>query len=430
MEIRDPVHGSIAIDDAEKQIILHPFFQRLRNIKQLGFSEFVFPGATHTRYLHSIGVMHVGSLVFEALFKGKTSADHRRLKETLRLGCLLHDIGHAPMSHATESVMPLVSALKLPPRFMSKKDRQASHEDYTLKSIVDSSFTESFAQVRAKYGVTPEAVAELVLGETSDPAYFTVEGVNWFPLLHQLVSSEMDCDRMDYLLRDSYFCGVSYGKFDLDWIIDNLKPCIENDLAYLGISERAVSTFDDFLISRFHMFMMVYFHYRAVCLEQMLTRYFSSSGNEYSIPADIEAYLEHDDPYLMKTLKKSKNVWAQRIVLNDVPQKILETFGKDGLVTMSKLESYLKTEGIDYILCSSQGRLSKYYNDAAPAKTFPMKVVREGGVSRKMTHLNVNEATDLFDKYQKSHAVTRLHLDFEQLPASQKSHIIQIINSN
>ncbi|MCE3012501.1 MAG: HD domain-containing protein, partial [Proteobacteria bacterium] len=67
MEIRDPVHGSIAIDDAEKQIILHPFFQRLRNIKHLGFSEFVFPGATHTRYLHSIGVMHVGSLVFEAL---------------------------------------------------------------------------------------------------------------------------------------------------------------------------------------------------------------------------------------------------------------------------------------------------------------------------------------------------------------------------
>lgn len=430
MEIRDPVHGSIAIDDAERQIILHPFFQRLRNIKQLGFSEFVFPGATHTRYLHSIGVMHVGSLVFEALFKGKTSADHRRLKETLRLGCLLHDIGHAPMSHATESVMPLVSALNLPARFRPKKDRQASHEDYTLKSIVDSSFTESFAQVRADFGVTPEAVAELVLGETSDPAYFTVEGVNWFPLLHQLVSSEMDCDRMDYLLRDSYFCGVSYGKFDLDWIIDNLKPCVENNFAYLGISERAVSTFDDFLISRFHMFMMVYFHYRAVCLEQMLTRYFNSSGNEYMIPADIEAYLEHDDPFLMKTLRKSKNVWAQRIVLNDVPQKILETFGKDGLATMQKLESYLKTEGIDYILCSSQGRLSKYYNDASPAKTFPMKVVREGGVSRRMTHLNVNEATDLFDKYQKSHAVTRLHLDFEQLPAQQKSHIIQIINSN
>ncbi len=430
MEIRDPVHGSIAIDDAEKQIILHPFFQRLRNIKQLGFSEFVFPGATHTRYLHSIGVMHVGSLVFEALFKGKSSTDHSRLKETLRLGCLLHDIGHAPMSHATESVMPQVSALKLPPRFMPKKDRQASHEDYTLKSIVDSSFTESFAQVRAVFGVTPEAVAELVLGETSDPAYFTVEGVNWFPLLHQLVSSEMDCDRMDYLLRDSYFCGVSYGKFDLDWIIDNLKPCVENGMAYLGISERAVSTFDDFLISRFHMFMMVYFHYRAVCLEQMLTRYFNSSGNEYSIPADIEAYLEHDDPYLMKTLRKSKNIWAQRIVLNDVPQKILETFGKDGLVTMQKLESYLKSEGIDYILCSSQGRLSKYYNDAAPAKTFPMKVVRESGVSQRKTHLNVNEATDLFDKYQKSHAVTRLHLDFEQLPSGQQAQIIQIINSN
>ena len=430
MEIRDPVHGSIAIDDAERDIILHPFFQRLRNIKQLGFSEFVFPGATHTRYLHSIGVMHVGSLVFEALFKGKSSPDFLRLKETLRLGCLLHDIGHAPMSHATESVMPQVSALKLPSRFMPRKDRQASHEDYTLKSIVDSSFTESFAEVRSKFGVTPEAVAELVLGESNERAYFTVEGVDWYPLLHQLVSSEMDCDRMDYLLRDSYFCGVSYGKFDLDWIIDNLKLCTEAGQAYLGISERAVSTFDDFLISRFHMFMMVYFHYRAVCLEQMLMRYFRSAPLEYSIPSDIEEYLEHDDPFLMKTLRKSQNIWAQRIVRNDVPQKVIETFGKDGIVTMDKLEQYLKQENIDYILCSSQGRLSKYYSDSSPSKTFPMKVVREGGVSQTKRHLNVNEATDLFDKYQKSHAVKRLHLDFNQLPEVHKKQIIQIINSN
>ncbi len=81
---------------------------------------------------------------------------------------------------------------------------------------------------------------------------------------------------MDYLLRDSYFCGVSYGKFDLDWIIDNLRCAIVDGKAYLGITERAVSTFDDFLLCRFHMFLMVYFHYKAVCLEKMLGRYFSS----------------------------------------------------------------------------------------------------------------------------------------------------------
>ena len=221
MEIRDPVHGSIPINDSEIEILEHPFFQRLRGIKQLGFSEYVFPGATHTRYLHSIGVMNVSTLVFNSLFKEQSSKDILRLKESLRLGCLLHDIGHAPLSHSTESVMPMVSALKLPEHFRGR-ERQASHEDYTIKSITDSSFTESFKGVTREFGVDPIAVAELVIGETKNPAYFTINGINYFPLLHQLVSSEMDCDRMDYLLRDSYFCGVSYGKFDLDWRLTEL----------------------------------------------------------------------------------------------------------------------------------------------------------------------------------------------------------------
>lgn len=423
MEVRDPVHGSIPIHDAEIEILEHPFFQRLRNIKQLGFSEYVFPGATHTRYLHSIGVLNVSTMVFNSLFRDRHDKETARLRETLRLGCLLHDIGHAPLSHSTESVMPMVSELKLPKRFLDlKTDRQASHEDYTIKSIVDSSFTESFKGVKREFGIDPNAVAELVVGETSDPAYFTVGGVNYFPLLHQLVSSEMDCDRMDYLLRDSYFCGVSYGKFDLDWIIDNLKICREDDLGYLGISERAISTFDDFLLSRFHMFMMVYFHYRAVCLEQMLGRYFASATNEYAIPADIEAYLDHDDPYLYKVLKSSKNEWARRIVLNDIPKKILETFGPSHLEQMHQLETYFKAEGLDYIKCSSTGRLSKYYSSSSPQQHYPMKVMRESPLGKgKGSFKNIQDATDLFEKYSKSHAVNRIHCDFEDLtPAQQK----------
>ena len=430
MEIRDPVHGSIPINDAEIEILEHPFFQRLRNIKQLGFSEYVFPGATHTRYLHSIGVMHVSTLVFNSLFKDQNSADILRLKETLRLGCLLHDIGHAPLSHSTESVMPNVSALMLPSQFREAKDRQASHEDYTIKSITDSSFTQSFKGVKAAFGVEPDAVAELVVGETKHPEYFTVKGVNYFPLLHQLVSSEMDCDRMDYLLRDSYFCGVSYGKFDLDWIIDNLKICVEGNEAYLGITERAISTFDDFLLSRFHMFMMVYFHYRAVCLEQMLLRYFENAKSEYSIPAEIEAYLEHDDAYLMRVLKKSENTWAKRIVMNNIPKKILETFGTVHLEQMHQLETFLKSENIDYIKCSSRGRLSKYYSANSPQQHYPMKVMRENTLSKNYRSVkNIQEATDLFQKYSESHAVNRIHCDFEDLkPAAQKK-ILEIIQA-
>jgi len=427
VEIRDPVHGSIPILDAEEDIIKHPFFQRLRNIKQLGFSEYVFPGATHTRYLHSIGVMNVSTLVFDFLFKNQTK-DILRLKETLRLGCLLHDIGHAPLSHSTESVMPMVSELKLPKRFEIKNNRQATHEDYTIKSITDSSFTESFKNVKSMFGIDPNAIAELVIGETSDPGYFTVNGINYFPLLHQLVSSEMDCDRMDYLLRDSYFCGVSYGKFDLDWIIDNLKVCEIDQEAYLGISERAISTFDDFLISRFHMFMMVYFHYRAVCLEQMLSRYFATS-QEYTIPSDIEDYLDHDDPYLYKILKKSNNHWAQRIVMNSIPRKILETYGENYIDQMDQLELYLKSENIDYIKCSSTGRLSKYYNEESPQQRYPMKVMRESALNKKGIIKNIQDATDLFQKYSESHAVNRIHCDFDTLTTKQQENILKIVQA-
>jgi HD superfamily phosphohydrolase len=429
VEVRDPVHGSIPIFDSEIEILEHPFFQRLRNIKQLGFSEYVFPGATHTRYLHSIGVMNVATLVFNNLFRDQTSREILRLKESLRLGCLLHDIGHAPLSHSTESVMPMVSSLKLPAQFVNK-ERQATHEDYTIKSIIDSSFTNSFTGVKAEFGIDPKAIAELVIGETADSAYFTVNGINYFPLMHQLVSSEMDCDRMDYLLRDSYFCGVSYGKFDLDWIIDNMKVCIENNQAYLGISERAISTFDDFLLSRFHMFMMVYFHYRAVCLEQMLQRYFDSCRNEYAIPFAIEAYLEHDDAYLMRVLKKSDNMWAKRIVMNNIPKKILETFGTVHLPQMLELESYLTSENIDYIKCSSTGRLSKYYSANSPQDIYPMKVMRENSLSKNhKTIKNIQEATDLFQKYSMSHAVNRIHCDFDELGPEQKNQILKIIQA-
>lgn len=429
MEIRDPVHGSIPIHDAEIEILEHPFFQRLRNIKQLGFSEYVFPGATHTRYLHSIGVMNVATQVFNSLFKDQSHKDIQRLKESLRLGCLLHDIGHAPLSHSTESVMPNVSELKLPKQFQGR-ERQASHEDYTIKSITDSSFTKSFKGVIKEFGIDPKAIAELVIGETTDASYFTIDSINYFPLLHQLVSSEMDCDRMDYLLRDSYFCGVSYGKFDLDWIIDNLKICIENNEAYLGISERAISTFDDFLLSRFHMFMMVYFHYRAVCLEQMLMRYFESEKSEYAIPADIEDYLEHDDAYLMRVLRKSDNIWAQRIVKNNIPKKILETFGTVHLDQMHNLENYLKAQKIDYIKCSSTGRLSKYYSANSPQNIYPMKVMRESALSKDhRTIKNIQEATDLFLKYSESHAVNRIHCDFDELDQKHKDEILKIIQA-
>ena len=430
MEIRDPVHGSLPIFNEEVPILTAPFFQRLRNIKQLGFSEYSFPGATHTRYLHSIGVMAIATKAFDKIFSSRMGQDDfLRLRETLRMATLLHDIGHAPLSHSTESVMPSLAALELPKEFVEGQERQATHEDYTIKAIVDSSFTSSFEQVRKKFDVRPNCVAELIIGQVKEPDYFTVGGVNYFPLLHQLVSSEMDCDRMDYLLRDSYFCGVSYGKYDIDWIIDNLDSCIIEDIAYLGLNEKAIPTFDDFLLGRFHMFLMIYFHYRAVCLEKLLSQYFITSNNEYTIPADIEEYLYHDDYHLKKVLRNSKNIWAQRVINNDIPQKIFESFGSSQLGVLAELENYLTDSHIDFIKCSSIGRLSKYYESGREQTKFPLKVIRSFYGGQKEMYFNINDITDLFDKFSQTHLVNRIHCDIETLSLAQQKGINAIVSS-
>lgn len=432
MEIRDPVHGSIHILDEEVAIIRADLFQRLRNIKQLGFSEYVFPGATHTRFIHSIGVMHIATKAFDKLFANiPNGPDRQRLKETLKLGCLLHDIGHAPLSHSTETVMPRLADLKISAHFFHNNEnmqRQATHEDYTIKAIADSSFSESFRDVEKKFGVDKIRVAELILGRTNDPNYFTINSINYFPILAQLVSSEMDCDRMDYLLRDSYFCGVSYGQYDLDWLIDNLEVCTIEKQAFLGINERAVVTFDDFLLSRYHMFIMVYFHYRAVCLEQLLYKYFATAENEYLIPGDIEKYVEHDDHFLMKILRSSSNPYAKAIVKNKIPEKIYESFNKSQLQNLLKVENYLRSENIDFIRCSSSGRLSKYYGQEMSAQNFPIKVVRKTLGSRRPIFKNINQATDLFSKFSESHAINRIHCDIESLSRQQRQEVLKIIS--
>jgi len=424
MEVRDPIHGSIEIRPELIPVIENPFFQRLRSIKQLGFSDYVFPGATHTRYLHSLGVMATVKRVFEKILPQRTP-EILRLKHTACLAGLLHDIGHAPLSHSTESVMPSLESLKLDPSLLINEkntQRQATHEDYTIKAITDSSLSLSLKRYHEKFGVTPMAVSQLITGQATSPEYFTVNGLNYFPLLHQLISSELDCDRMDYLLRDSYFCGVSYGNFDLDWLIDHFRVCEKDSHAYLSIEEKALTSFDDFLIGRFHMFISVYFHYRAVCLEKMIARYFSSCENEYTIPSDINEYLKHDDHLLLKTLRNSSNIWAKRIVQNDIPHKIFEAFGEKNQAKVQSILAFLKEESADFILCESTGRLTKYKHETNP---FPIKVIEE--YSDKS--LDIHKATNLFQRYSQSHAVTRIHLDQDQLQASAKAKLRDIIYS-
>ncbi len=294
MEIRDPVHGSIHYSNAEVAVLDTPEYQRLRSIKQLGFSEFSFPGATHNRYLHSIGVGHLAVLAFDSIFGAYPFSKNSvklRLRQTFRLAALLHDVGHGPLSHTTEEVMPELSALNVK-AYGSHQERQANHEDYTIKYVTESSIADT---IKSKFSdIDPYHVACLIdknLPEKDD--CFKDSGIDFRPILSQLVSSELDVDRMDYLERDSYFCGTNYGKIDMEWLIQNLTLHIVDNKAYLAMNRRALYSFDDFLISRHHMHLMVYFHHKSIIYEEMLNRYLTSKDCTFVLPAYINEYTKY-----------------------------------------------------------------------------------------------------------------------------------------
>jgi HD superfamily phosphohydrolase len=152
---------------------------------------------------------------------------------------------------------------------------------------------------------------------------------------------------------------VNYGKFDDDWIIQNLSSVEREGRVYLALQARAVFAFEDFLLSRYHMFLSVYFHYASVGYEVLLQRYCETSAGEYALPADPDEYLQHDDIALISALRASKNPWAKRVVRRQGYRLILEN-----VPGMEEQRRELEEAGIDAFLTESIGALSRYGKDA------------------------------------------------------------------
>ena len=364
MRIRDPIHGTILMADEEIPVIDSRFYQRLRSIKQLGFGEMAFPGATHTRHVHSMGAMHVATRLFDAVFARVQlpEKERARLRQAVRMAVLCHDIGHMPLSHASERIAPAFGALRLPSWVPGRAEAQASHEDYTAKVLLDSSLTPILKEQLAGVGIAPEAVAALVLGvDPPGGPPFIVQGKDYAPLLQQFVSGELDADRMDYLLRDSFYTGVNYGRYDLDWIVQNLLPVERDGKVYLGLSRAAIFAFEDFLLSRFHMFVSVYFHHTSVNFDQMLQRYYLEAPGEFEIPSDAEAFLACDDVALAMALRSSKNRWARRIVARAGYKLVAQVTDLDRDYDLVEIERLLNAAGIEHFTCTTKGVLSKYF---------------------------------------------------------------------
>lgn len=428
MEVRDPVHGTIELNRAEVAVLDSAAYQRLRAIKQLGFSEFSFPGATHNRYIHSLGVSHIASRVFDSVFKNfnfTSTKAREKFKQMVRLAALLHDIGHGPLSHTTEEVMPQVSEIEVDVYRMNPNynpNRKANHEDYTIKFLTDSSLTQILEKNFPEF--SPLHIAGLIDKELNVDKDFYRDG-EWDlrVILGQIVSSELDADRMDYLERDAYYCGTNYGRVELSWLVANLTFHPVNDRLHLALGRRALYAFDDFLISRHHMHLMVYFHHKSIIFEEFLHRYLNSPDCTYHLPPKIEDYIKCTDYSLYEHLADSDNEWAKRISERR-PYKILfEIHSNKETERPQNIKKILETEGIPVVHASSQARLSKYHSGTASEKSQTIFVVDEYDYLSKPYPLQ--EATEIFKRYEHARQIDRLYVPPEKLEISAKILIDQ-----
>ncbi len=416
MEVRDPIHGAIAVDDTEIPVLDHAFVQRLRNIKQVGFSELPFPGAVHTRYNHSVGVMHLAGRAFDAAYRDHDfeGADVReRFRQCVRLAALLHDVGHAPFSHCTEFAMPPLERLGIlayePEVHRRRGTARATHEDYTVGIVTQSALSELLSEGRA---FDARHVAALISREVHlDDDFFRDGGLDHRRALSQLISSELDVDRLDYLVRDSYFSGARYGMVDVNWLVSNLGLHVDEGSVSLALDRRAIYAFDDFMVARYHMFVMVYFHHKGVVFEEMLKRYFLSEACDYALPASMGDYLFVDDIQLHAHLRQSDNSWARAIVERRAFRRVLEVHGTPEEVDTSAAERALRAAGLDVLAAGSVGTLSRYaVFGQKRASAPPIFVVDNSpGAGRRVTPLQ--EATQIFQRYQDERQIARLYVD-------------------
>jgi HD superfamily phosphohydrolase len=245
LEIRDPVHGFIYRDAHERDIIDTKVFQRLRSLHQLALAHLVYPGATHTRFDHSLGAFHVAGGLAEALVQSKSD------QRLIRLAVLLHDIGHGPFGHAGEPILKKHSS----PSVFAGREESKIHELISTKIILENDELGRFLSDSER-----ENIVGLLAGTFGDS------------YLHEIVSGPIDADKQDYLLRDSHFTGVKYGIYDQERLKNTLRVHEDNEERMLAISIDGLHTLEQFVLAKYYMTTQVYRHRIRLITDQMIAR--------------------------------------------------------------------------------------------------------------------------------------------------------------
>ena len=419
-EIRDPVHGAVRIDLHEKRVVSHRAVQRLRGVRQLGFSHHPFPGATHTRFIHSLGAMHLAGQAFDQCFRDQpfTSGSRRRaLRHCVRLAALCHDLGHAPYSHAAEFAMPVLRELGIrvyePAAVAQRLDQRAHHEDYTIGILTETDLSDT---IRRSFPFGPEHIAALinphvVVGDD----FFVDNGFDVRPLLSQLISSDLDVDRLDYLVRDSYYTGARYGQIDVPWLISSLSRHVdEQGRVCLALDNQALYAFDDYLVARFHMFLMVYFHHKSVAYEEMLRRYVEDgvAAEGFRLPGDLDAYLDTDDAWMWARLRADPAPFARRIRENDPFKLAFESHQTAEDCALRQRADILRSAGIDVISTTLRGRMLMAADASKPA----LYLVERGQQGAR----RLAEASRTLHGGEEGVTISRLYVDPSHLVRSRE----------
>lgn len=267
LDIIDPIHGFVRAFGTEIKIIDNPIFQRLRRIKQLSGAHLTYPGAQHTRFEHSLGVMHIASQAAQALEeKGIFNADDIA---NIRIAALLHDIGHGPFSHLFEEV--------------AQRKRKSSHEllgrDLILKTEIGDLISES--------GFNKKFITSLAFGDSK------------LQFMNEIISGALSADIMDYLLRDGYFTGAEHAKIDHKRITQSLDVYKKK----LALEKSALYSFESMMHSRYQMFKAVYFHKTVRSAEVMLLESIRLAYDELGLSSmSLDDYIELTDDYMLAKL--------------------------------------------------------------------------------------------------------------------------------
>jgi HD superfamily phosphohydrolase len=271
--IKDPVHGYVYITENEKEIIDTYPMQRLRRLRQLAGSEYVYPGANHTRFEHCVGVMYLAGKVTENPNLSRIVGDEEA--DIIRLSGLLHDVGHGPFSHVFEQLLI--------------RDLEKTHEDITSWIIAESEINDKIAQA----GFNPDEVSKLAVGKLHKPGK-----AFW----DQIISSGVDVDKQDFIVRDTYHTGAEYGFIDVFRLIHALDVLGEDLAVELG----ALSALEAFMIARIESFKSIYFHRVGRAGQIMLAMAMEKANEELGLTAfkTPEEYLAMDDYTVWSALKK------------------------------------------------------------------------------------------------------------------------------